>query len=69
MRGADEGPESHVTALSALWVGLLYDTESKAAAQDLTHDWTVPEMQDMRYQVCLPAFVDSCVDSRAALEG
>lgn len=53
MRGADEGPVSHVLALPALWVGLLYDAESKAAARDLTRDWTVPEMEDMRYQVCV----------------
>ena len=30
MRGADVGPASRVTALSALWVGLLYDADAQA---------------------------------------
>lgn len=60
MRGADEGPQSHVLALSALWVGLLYDAESKAAVWALTRDWTVPEMQDMRYNVCLVVHSNPC---------
>ena len=51
MRGGDGGPESHVLALPALWVGLLYDAESLAAAVDLIRDWTLPEMVDMRDQV------------------
>ena len=51
MRGGDGGPESHVLALPALWVGLLYDADSKAAALELTRDWTMAEMEAMRNEV------------------
>ncbi len=51
MRGADGGPESHVLALPALWVGLLYDHESKAAALELTRDWTLSEIETLREDV------------------
>jgi glutamate--cysteine ligase len=40
MRGADGGPESHITALPAFWVGLLYDKAALTAAWDLVKDWT-----------------------------
>ncbi|HEV7276921.1 MAG TPA: glutamate--cysteine ligase [Devosiaceae bacterium] len=48
MRGADMGDEASVNALSALWVGLLYDEEALAAALDLVADWTAEERQRMR---------------------
>lgn len=51
MRGADGGPWSRLCAFPALWVGLLYDSQSQAAAWDMVKDWTVPEMQAMRDQV------------------
>ena len=51
MRGADGGPQSHVLALPALWVGVLYDHESKAAALDLTRDWTLAEIETLREDV------------------
>jgi glutamate--cysteine ligase len=48
MRGADCGPESHITALSAFWVGLLYDQTALDAAWDLVKDWTAEERQALR---------------------
>ncbi len=51
MRGADAGPLSHVLTLPALWVGLLYDREAKAAALELVRDWTPAEMLALRNEV------------------
>jgi glutamate--cysteine ligase len=42
MRGADSGPD-RIWAVSALWVGLLYDADSLGAAADLVADWTAAE--------------------------
>ena len=47
-RGADVGPQSHIDALPALWVGLLYDDQSLAAAAELVADWTEAERRDLR---------------------
>ena len=51
MRGADGGPWKIICALSALWVGLLYDSESQAAALDLIRDWTRADHEQLREQV------------------
>lgn len=51
MRGADGGPLAHIPALSAFWVGLLYDKEALAAALDLTRDWNFTEVAQMRNEV------------------
>ncbi len=51
MRGADMGDADHVMALSAIWVGLLYDEDALAAASDLIANWTTAEMQAMREAV------------------
>jgi glutamate--cysteine ligase len=48
MRGADGGPEARIVALPALWVGLLYDASSLAAAWDLCRDWTAEEREALR---------------------
>jgi glutamate--cysteine ligase len=48
MRGADMGDEGAVNALSALWVGLLYDEVALDAALELVADWTAAERQEMR---------------------
>jgi glutamate--cysteine ligase len=48
MRGADTGPKSRLCALAALWIGLLYDPASQAAAWDLCKDWTMDERQALR---------------------
>ena len=51
MRGADGGPWDRLCALPALWVGLLYNSQSLDAAWDLVKDWTTAEMQELRSQV------------------
>lgn len=51
MRGADMGDEAHVTALSAFWVGLLYDAISLEAAWELVKDWTNEDRENLRRDV------------------
>jgi glutamate--cysteine ligase len=51
MRGADAGPSARLCALSALWVGLLYDQQSLDAAWDLVKDWSADERQQLRDDV------------------
>eukprot|EP00891_Asterochloris_glomerata_P008226 jgi/Astpho2/8226/fgenesh1_pm.00122_%23_3_t len=51
MRGADGGPQSMICALSALWVGLLYDEQSQAAALELISDWTQEDHEQLRRDV------------------
>ncbi len=48
MRGADAGPPSYITGLSAFWVGLLYDRNALDAAWDMVKDWTTEERQQLR---------------------
>jgi glutamate--cysteine ligase len=48
MRGADGGPGRRICALSALWVGLLYEDEALDGAWDLVKDWTAEERQALR---------------------
>jgi glutamate--cysteine ligase len=48
MRGADVGPTERLAALSALWVGLLYDETALDAAWDLVKDWSAAERQALR---------------------
>lgn len=51
MRGADGGPWQRICALSALWVGLLYDADALDAAWSLVKDWTEEERETLREQV------------------
>ncbi|MEE4284667.1 MAG: glutamate--cysteine ligase [Mariniphaga sp.] len=51
MRGADAGCVSHIAALSALWVGLLYDDQSLEEAFELIAGWDVETIQELRAQV------------------
>jgi glutamate--cysteine ligase len=51
MRGADGGPSRRIPALSAFWIGLLYDTDALDAAWDLVKDWTAEERQQLRDDV------------------
>jgi glutamate--cysteine ligase len=51
MRGADAGPWARLTALPALWVGILYDDASLDAAWDLVKDWSADERQKLRDDV------------------
>lgn len=51
MRGADSGPLPRLSALPALWTGLLYHQPSLDAAWDLVKDWTAEERQALRDEV------------------
>ena len=51
MRGADVGSRPFITALSAFWVGLLYDKTSLDAAWDLAKGWSAAERQALRDDV------------------
>ena len=51
MRGADGGPWQRICALSAFWVGLLYDPDALDAAWDLVKDWTEEERDALRREV------------------
>ena len=48
MRGADCGSPAHILALSAFWVGILYDQASLDAAYDLVKGWSAEERQSLR---------------------
>jgi glutamate--cysteine ligase len=48
MRGADAGPEPHLTALPALWTGLLYDETALAGAEALVAGWTAEDRAALR---------------------
>ncbi len=48
MRGADVGPPATIAALSAFWVGLLYDPTSLDGAWELVKGWTAGERQALR---------------------
>ncbi|MUZ71607.1 glutamate--cysteine ligase [Agrobacterium vitis] len=67
MRLADGGPQSHITALSAFWVGLLYDDTALAAADDLTADWDVATVSKLRDTVPALGF-DATVQGRSVLD-
>jgi glutamate--cysteine ligase len=55
MRGADVGSAATVSALPALWVGLLYDASALDAAYDVIKDWTATERQAVRDAVPVTA--------------
>ncbi len=48
MRGADAGPWRRLCALSAFWVGLMYDQSALDGAWDVAKDWTAEERQSLR---------------------
>ncbi|MGC9446253.1 glutamate--cysteine ligase [Cereibacter johrii] len=48
MRGADAGPLSHLVALPAFWVGLMYDGAALDAAWDLARDWSAETREGLR---------------------
>lgn len=56
MRGADAGPWSRICALSAFWVGLLYDQTALDAAWDLVKDFSLAERHALRDGVPQHAF-------------
>lgn len=51
MRGEDSGPWRRLCALSAFWVGLLYDQSSLDAAWDLVKGWSAAERDKLRRDV------------------
>jgi glutamate--cysteine ligase len=51
MRGADVGSQPHILALSAFFVGLLYDRTALDASWDLVKDWTAEQRQALRDEV------------------
>jgi glutamate--cysteine ligase len=51
MRGADVGPPDRIVALSALWVGLLYDRAALDAAWHLVKDWSAEDREQLRADV------------------
>ena len=51
MRGADSGSPGHIVALSALFVGLLYDQTALDAAWDIARGWTLAQRQQLRDDV------------------
>jgi len=51
MRGADGGRWPRICALSAFWVGLLYDEVALDAAWDLVKSWTAEDREDLRRTV------------------
>jgi len=51
MRGADSGPWRRFPALSAYWVGLLYDEDALELAWAMVKDWTAHERQKLRDDV------------------
>ena len=64
MRGADGGPWQRICALSALWVGLLYDTDALDAAWRLVEDWTAEEREALRAAVPRTALATPFRDTR-----
>jgi glutamate--cysteine ligase len=51
MRGADVGPPEFIVALSAFWVGLLYDPDALDGASELVKGWTAEEREELRAAV------------------
>jgi glutamate--cysteine ligase len=51
MRGADVGGPEHITALSAFWVGLLYDEAALDGAWELVKGWSAEERERLRADV------------------
>jgi glutamate--cysteine ligase len=51
MRGADGGPWENLCALPAFWVGLLYDNQALADAENYVSDWSFDELSRLRNEV------------------
>lgn len=51
MRGADGGPWRRICALSAFWVGLLYEQDSLDAAAEYCRNWTPQMVKELRDSV------------------
>ncbi|MFW6351030.1 MAG: glutamate--cysteine ligase [Bacteroidota bacterium] len=51
MRGADASCVSHIAALSAFWVGLLYDEEALNETYEIISGWNIETIIEIRAQV------------------
>ena len=51
MRGADANCVSYIAALSAFWVGLLYDEDALNEALTIINQWDIPSLREVRQQV------------------
>ncbi len=67
MRGADAGPLAQSCALSAFWVGLLYDATALDAASELIKGWRVADQQKLRDEVPRRALRATAPDGREVL--
>lgn len=67
MRGADCGPLAYISALPALWVGLLYDEAALAEAEALTADWGAEDVVAMRDAVPAQG-LDATIKGRRVLD-
>jgi glutamate--cysteine ligase len=67
MRGADVGPAARIKALSALMVGLYYDSTALDAAFDLVKNWSAAERQRLRDDVPTIA-LDAMIGGRRLAE-
>ena len=66
MRGADGGPWRRICALSAFWVGLLYEQESLTAAEEYCRHWTPQMVRELRDSVPALGF-KAQIDGQAML--
>ena len=67
MRGADGGPWNMICALPALWVGLLYDADSLAAAEELIAGIDARAVSDARMSVARDG-LNGSIEGRPVLE-
>ena len=67
MRGADAGPRAHITALPALFVGLLYDGAALDGAGELIRGWSATERQNLRDEVPFKG-LEASIRGRSARE-
>jgi glutamate--cysteine ligase len=51
MRGADGGPSRRLPALTAYWIGLLYDDDALNACWDMVKGWSAEARQKLRDDV------------------
>jgi glutamate--cysteine ligase len=68
LRGADVVPSPYLMSLPALWVGILYDTQARAAAAELTRSWSFAELLDFQAAVALQALGARGPDGKTARE-
>ena len=66
-RGADGGPWRRICALPALWVGLLYDSDTLNEAWDLVSGWTGKEIDSVRNAVPKLGFKTPLPDGKRSL--